>query len=71
MEEEVVLVCHLMGEGVVESPEDLVEALGVGTSHIGQIWKEGVLPHFSRLVETVGEEIPRSGGKLGCLHIRK
>ena len=43
MEEEVALVCQLMEAGAAASPGDLVEALGVENSHIGQIWK-GVLP---------------------------
>ena len=43
LEEEVALVCHLMEAGAEESPGDLIEALGVENSHIGQIWK-GVLP---------------------------
>ena len=59
MEEEVVLVGHTVKEGAsklfnplkglvglsmeVELPEEVVEALGVENSHIGQIWK-GVLP---------------------------
>ena len=36
MEEEVALVWHLMEEGAVESPEGLVESLGVGNNPINQ-----------------------------------
>ena len=49
MEGEVALVCHLMEEGAGESLEDLVEALGVENSRIGQIWKD-VLPRLNRLM---------------------
>ena len=49
MEEEVALACRLMEEGAGESPEDLVEVLGVKHSHIGQIGK-GILARLNRLM---------------------
>ena len=49
MEEEVALACRLMEEGAGESPEDLVEVLGVKHSHFGQTGK-GVLARLNRLM---------------------